>query len=202
MSEEVVARYGVPQATLALWRPRFARAAQWFVDDERRRRPAILRSSLEIKGRIAIEAPGGEFVLTCRADRIDELRAGGAAIIDYKTGQPPSDSQVGAFASQLPLEGAVLQRGGFEGVGPLAPAELVYIRYSGGEDPGDTHVVKGDAQTLVAETYAKLVQLIVEFDRETTPYISRIAPFRADSAGDYDHLARVREWSLSGWDSA
>jgi ATP-dependent helicase/nuclease subunit B len=202
MSEEVFARYGVPQATLALWRPRFARAAQWFVDDERRRRPAILRSSLEIKGRIAIEAPGGEFVLTCRADRIDELRAGGAAIIDYKTGQPPSDSQVGAFASQLPLEGAVLQRGGFEGVGPLAPAELVYIRYSGGEDPGDTHVVKGDAQTLVAETYAKLVQLIVEFDRETTPYISRIAPFRADSAGDYDHLARVREWSLSGWDSA
>ena len=202
ISEEVFARYGIPQATLAVWRPRFARAAAWFVEDERRRRPDILRSFLEIKGRLVIEAPTGDFILTGRADRIDELRAGGAAVIDYKTGQPPSDSQVGAFASQLPLEGAILERGGFEGVAPLAPAQLVYIRYSGGEEPGDTHVVKGDAHQLVAETYANLVRLIAEFDREETAYVSRIAPFRVDVAGDYDHLARVREWSLSGWDGA
>lgn len=202
ISEEVFARYGIPQATLAVWRPRFARAAAWFVEDERRRRPDILRSFLEIKGRLVIEAPGGDFILTGRADRIDELRAGDAAIIDYKTGQPPSDSQVGVFASQLPLEGAILERGGFEGLAPLPPAQLVYIRYSGGDEPGDTHIVKGDAHQLVAETYAKLVRLIADFDRQETAYVSRIAPFRVDAAGDYDHLARVREWSLSGWDGA
>jgi ATP-dependent helicase/nuclease subunit B len=202
ISEEIFARYGVPRGTLAVWRPRFARAASWFVADERRRRPEILRSFLEIKGRLSIEAQAGHFILTGRADRIDELRAGGAAIIDYKTGMPPSDSQVGVFASQLPLEGAILEHGGFEGVAPLTAAQLVYIRYSGGEEPGGTHVVKGDAQRLVAETYANLVRLIAEFDREETAYVSRIAPFRADSAGDYDHLARVREWSLSAWDGA
>jgi len=27
-----------------------------------------------------------------------------------------------------------------------------------------------------------------------------VRPFRADIAGDYDHLARVREWAPSGWD--
>jgi ATP-dependent helicase/nuclease subunit B len=187
---------------LAVWRPRFARAAAWFVEDERKRRGSILRSFLEIKGRLEIDAPGGGFVLTGRADRIDELRAGGAAVIDYKTGQPPSDSQVGVFAPQLPLEGAILERGGFEGVAPLAAVQLVYIRYSGGETPGETHFVKGDAQQLVSATYANLVRLIGEFDREETAYVSRIAPFRVDSAGDYDHLARVREWSLSGWDGA
>jgi ATP-dependent helicase/nuclease subunit B len=202
ISEEVFARYGIPQAMLAVWRPRFARAATWFVEDERKRRAGILRSFLEIKGRLEIDAPGGDFVLTGRADRIDELRAGGAAVIDYKTGLPPSDSQVGVFAPQLPLEGAMLERGGFEGVAALAAAQLVYIRYSGGEVPGDTHIVKGDAQLLVAETYANLVRLIAEFDREETAYVPRVAPFRADSAGDYDHLARVREWSLSGWDGA
>ncbi|MGH6878314.1 MAG: double-strand break repair protein AddB, partial [Rhizomicrobium sp.] len=52
ISEEVFAHYGVPQSTLALWRPRFARAAAWFVDDERKRRAGIARSFLEIEGRI------------------------------------------------------------------------------------------------------------------------------------------------------
>lgn len=201
ISEEVFAHYGVPQSALAVWRPRFARAAAWFVDDERKRRQAIARSFLEIDGRIEIDAPAGKFVLNCRADRIDELRAGGAAIIDYKTGSPPSDSQVGAFASQLPLEGAILQRGGFTDIGPLSPAELVYIRFAGGDVAGDTHAVKGDAGERVALTYARLVQLIAEFDSAETPYVARVAPYRADSVGDYDHLARVREWSLSGWDT-
>ncbi|HEY3636747.1 MAG TPA: double-strand break repair protein AddB [Rhizomicrobium sp.] len=200
ISEEVFARYGIPQAALAVWRPRFVRAAKWFVDDERNRRADILRSFLEIKGRMTIAAPGGDFILSGRADRIDELRSGGAAIIDYKTGAPPTDSQVGVFASQLPLEGAILERGGFDDVGRLDTAQLVYIRFSGGEVPGETRVVQRDARALVAETYANLVRLISDFDNEQTAYVSRVAPYRADSAGDYDHLARVREWSLSGWD--
>ena len=40
---------------------------------------------------------------------------------------------------------------------------------------------------------------IALFDDEKTGYASRVAPYRADTPGDYDHLARVREWSLSGW---
>jgi ATP-dependent helicase/nuclease subunit B len=34
---------------------------------------------------------------------------------------------------------------------------------------------------------------------ETTGYESRVAPVHVDAVGDYDHLARVREWSVSGW---
>jgi ATP-dependent helicase/nuclease subunit B len=147
-----------------------------------------------------IDVPAGSFILSGRADRIDELPDGRAAIIDYKTGAPPTDAQVGVFAPQLPLEGAILERGGFEGIGALLPAQLVYIRFSGGDVPGETRIVKCDAGQLTAETHANLVRLITEFDREETAYVSRVAPFRADAAGDYDHLARVREWSLSGWD--
>jgi ATP-dependent helicase/nuclease subunit B len=199
IADDAFARHHIPRATLALWRPRFARAASWFIEDERRRRSGIVRSFLEIKGRMEIAGPAGTFVLKCRADRVDALRAGGAAIIDYKTGQPPSDAQVGIFAPQLPLEGAILERGGFADTGPLETAQLVYIRFAGGTVAGDRHIVNRDAQTLVAETYARLVRLITDFDRESTPYVPCVAPFRADLAGDYDHLARVREWSASGW---
>jgi ATP-dependent helicase/nuclease subunit B len=198
LSEETFAQYGIPQSALALWRPRFARAAAWFVEEEARRRASISRSFLEIKGRMEIDAPGGTFVLTGRADRIDELFDGGASIVDYKTGKPPTDSQVRTFSPQLPLEGAILAHGGFEGIGARPPSELVYIRFAGGEVPGETHVVNADAVQLSAETLGKLAQRIAEFDRQATPYFSRIAPYRTDSTGDYDHLARVREWSLSG----
>jgi ATP-dependent helicase/nuclease subunit B len=199
IADDAFARHHIPRSTLALWRPRFARAASWFIEDERKRRSGIVRSFLEIKGRLEIAGPSGTFVLKCRADRIDALHAGGAAIIDYKTGQPPTDPQVGTFAPQLPLEGAVLESGGFSDIGPLDAAQLVYIRFAGGAVPGDRHVVKGDTRKLVAETAERLGQLIAAFDRESTPYVPRVAPFRADLAGDYDHLARVREWSASGW---
>lgn len=200
ISEEIFARAGVPQSVLAIWRPRFARAARWFVDDEKRRRARISRSHLEIKGQVSFQTPGGNFVLKGRADRIDELRGGGASIIDYKTGKPPTDSQVGAFAPQLPLEGAILERGGFEGIGPITPAEFVYIRFSGDEVAGNTHVVKGDARERVAETWSKLTDWIAKFDCAETAFIPRRAPLRVGIVGDFDHLARVREWSLSGWE--
>ncbi|MGH6888176.1 MAG: double-strand break repair protein AddB [Rhizomicrobium sp.] len=198
LSEEVFSAHGIPQSVLALWRPRFRRAAAWFVEDERRRRVEILRSHLEVAGRLEIAAPGGIFILTGRADRIDELRDGGATVVDYKTGKPPTDPQVRTFAAQLPLEGAMEARGGFEGVPVLVPSRLVYIRFAGGELAGETHVVDADAQALSEESLAKLAQRIADFDREETPYFSHVAPYRTDSTGDYDHLARVREWVLAG----
>ncbi len=54
-------------------------------------------------------------------------------------------------------------------------------------------------RTLVAEALARLKQRIAFFDDPSTPYHSRVRPYRAGVAGDYDHLARVREWSLGGW---
>jgi ATP-dependent helicase/nuclease subunit B len=199
MADEAFASYGIPQVALALWRPRFIRAARWFVAEERRRREEIVRSWLETEGQIAIPAPAGTFVLKGRADRIDLMREGGAAVVDYKTGKPPSDPQVAKFAQQLPLEGAILQQGGFGEVGAVAAAQLVYIRFSGGATPGETHVVKGEARARVAQALAGLTRRIAQFDLLETPYLSRVAPYRTDMPGDYDHLARVREWSLSGW---
>ena len=175
------------------------RSARWFIAEERKRREEISRSWLEVEGQIEIDGPAGPFMLKGRADRIDILREGGAAVVDYKTGKPPTDPQIAKLAQQLPLEGAILECGGFGEIGRIPAAQLVYIRFSGGAVAGETHVVKGDARERIAHALGGLTRRIAQFDLPETPYLSRVAPYRADVPGDYDHLARVREWSLSGW---
>jgi ATP-dependent helicase/nuclease subunit B len=51
-----------------------------------------------------------------RADRIDRNADGTLAVVDYKTGSPPSGKQVQAgFALQLGLIGMIAEDGGFAG---------------------------------------------------------------------------------------
>ena len=46
----------------------------------------------------------------------------------------------------------------------------------------------------------RLQQRFVEFAAQSMPYLPRVKPYRAAVAGEYDHLSRVREWSLGGWE--
>ncbi|HXJ02075.1 MAG TPA: double-strand break repair protein AddB, partial [Micropepsaceae bacterium] len=111
--EEAFADAGATDAILALWRPRFKRAAAWFLRYEAGRRRLIDRSLVEVKGELDILA-GGSFTLRGRADRIDIFADGAASIIDYKTGRAPSHKQINALHTpQLPLEAAMLLQGGF-----------------------------------------------------------------------------------------
>jgi ATP-dependent helicase/nuclease subunit B len=198
ITEEVLA--GLPNATLALWRPRFLRAARWFIGEERQRRQAIAESYVEVRGALILKTAGGDFRLHGIADRIDRLQDGSAAILDYKTGEPPSPKQVKThLAPQLSLEGAILQAGGFDGVPPLLPSQLTYVQISGAAKAGEFKTVSADAAVLAAEALDRLMRRVALFDEASTGYAARVAPVRIDSAGDYDHLARVKEWSLSGW---
>jgi ATP-dependent helicase/nuclease subunit B len=196
IADEVFAAEGTPRAVLALWRPRFTRAAKWFVDIERERRAAIRATRTEIHG--AYEVVAG-FQLYGVADRIDLLHGGGAAILDYKTGQVPTKKQIEAFlAPQLLLEAAMLAAGAFPGIESTEATELLYVQVSGGKKEGDVQPVKLD---LLAETMARLKTRIAQFNDPAMPYYPRVSPLYAKLPGDYDHLARVREWSLGGWEA-
>ena len=77
----------------ALWWPRFnvsPRFAEW----ERARRGHIDGIKAEIRGEIGIPLDNARtFALSARADRIERRQGGGFAILDYKTGQPPTGNR-------------------------------------------------------------------------------------------------------------
>lgn len=199
IGQEEFARAGATAAVLALWEPRFKRVARWFLDFEAARRKHTLRSAVEQTAQMALASPAGEFTLRGRADRIDLFADGTATIIDYKTGSLPSHKQVESLLSpQLPLEAAMLLKGKFPGVSANSVRELLYIKLSGGDPPAEERPVNVIPDAKAAEAEAKLRTRVVRFDVQTTPYLSRVMPFRADEIGDYDHLARVREWTVYG----
>jgi ATP-dependent helicase/nuclease subunit B len=187
---------GATTAILTLWKPRFRRAARWFLSYEAERRRHIARSCVEVKGSLQIPA-GEKFTLRGRADRIDVFPDGGASILDYKTGRVPGHKQIELLLSpQLPLEGAMLLAGAFGDVRATHLHEFIHIKLTGGEPPGEECVAKVDANALAEEAVRRIKARIARFDNPAQPYRSREMPFRLSDKGDYDHLARVREWSL------
>jgi len=207
---------GFTDAQLGRERPRFERAARWFAafEAERRQSPHAWRPlALERRGAFSFDPPGGVFTVKGRADRIDQGTDGSLALIDYKTGQAPSDDEVQAgFAPQLPLTAAIASRGAFEGVPSHEFAELRYVLVSGGKDPGASHTrpakidkkpVKPEAlpdasRKLAEDTFDAFARWVAHFDDPGTGYPSQPRRKFQNRYGDYDHLARRREWSAAG----
>ncbi len=192
----------------AFWWPRFRRVASWFLDQHQERRANALSLFSEVSGALEIKAPHGAFQLTAKADRIDCLREGGYVVIDYKTGTAPSENEVTAgLAPQLPLEAAMVHAGAWKEAvieGPVTALE--YWRLSGGDPPGEV-VLRGtgekrkkNALELADEARAGLEALVARFQDPDTPYLSVPRPKWAPRFNDYEHLARVREWSTGGED--
>jgi len=77
-------------------------------------------------------------------------------------------------------------------------SRLVYLRLTGGETAGEERVIPDPGGDLAEEIYGYLVELLTQYEQETTPYLSRPRPMFTGRFGDYDHLARVKEWSASG----
>jgi ATP-dependent helicase/nuclease subunit B len=188
----------------AFWWPRYERIAAWFADFERQRHGKMAAAHVEVSGELMIPLGDRTFRLTGRADRIERLADGRYAILDFKTGQVPTDPQVQAGVSpQLTLEGAMLRSKGFAGIDNRAAslAELVYVRLRGGEPAGEASVVgiKGGGPDAAAEkALARLTTLVTRFDDETMPYRSLVLSMWSHRYGTYDDLARVKEWSLAG----
>jgi ATP-dependent helicase/nuclease subunit B len=203
-----LAEAGLRGALAAWWAPRLARIADWVAETETNRRcehPPVTIAT-EVKGEVERRRPGGAFRLVGRADRIERRSDGGLAILDYKTGTPPSQSEVDAgLAPQLLLEAAMAADGGFGPDVAGAAVELVYWHLTGGYVAGEGRsLFKGKpdaiAQAIVTST-AKLDDLIDVFDRPDRSYLAHPHPDWAPRFSDYAQLARVAEWSAAGEDA-
>ncbi|MDO9060289.1 MAG: PD-(D/E)XK nuclease family protein, partial [Bradyrhizobium sp.] len=194
----------------ALWWPRFNRIAGWFSAWEIVRRGDVSAIEAEIRGEIPIPLDNARiFHLSARADRIERRRDGSFAILDYKTGQPPTGKQVRmGLSPQLTLEAAILREGGFAGIAAGASvSELGYVRLSGNNPPGEAKplelkINKSDQaqppDAAADEARNKLENLIRAFENEAQPYTSLNLSMWSNRYGSYDDLARIKEWSAAG----
>ncbi len=187
----------------AFWWPRFERIARWFANWEIERRGDIATINAEIRGHHEIKLEKGTFRLSGRADRIELGNDGRYTIFDYKTGSARTEPQVRTgLAPQLTLEAAILRQGGFAGIPQESTvAEIAYVLVKGGEPPGDSKFIAlkdGPPDYHADRALKKLTELAQKFEDEDTPYRSLVHPMWATQYGDYDHLARVLEWTSAG----
>ena len=185
------------------WWPRFERLAAWLVKHEENWRARAAPWASEVKGKIEFAGPNGPFALTARADRIDQMRDGTAALIDYKSAGEFRTGQIAkADLPQLPLEALILAQGGFENLPPAKAGTLQYWKLTGATPPGEVVSFgdgeKDDLPGLLLATVDGLRQLIATFDDPRTPYFSLPRPDRVPRFSDYSQLARVQEWLTLG----
>lgn len=198
LGRQAFAALEVFPAEHALWWARFEQLVAPYLQWERGRRERLDRIIAETGGHILLDGTRGPFRLKARVDRIEQLKEGGLAIIDFKTGAVPTARQTRAnYSPQLPLEAAIAARGGFRDVPGEEAGELTYVKLGNGALKEISALDKDStAMGLASNALERVTELVRAFEKPARGYLSlRRTMFRGRS-GIYDHLARVKEWSL------
>ncbi|CDN56331.1 Double-strand break repair protein AddB [Neorhizobium galegae bv. officinalis bv. officinalis str. HAMBI 1141] len=208
ITEELFDAEQLPTHIDRVWRPRFVEVARAFLDWEVERAPDIRRTMTEVGAGWELEPAG--IRVTGIADRIDIKGSGLADLIDYKTGLNPSVSQARALLDpQLGLEAAALRAGAFKDAGPLTPDQLLYVRLRPGDrfredkvnNEGSSATAKRQPKSaidLADESIEQLTRFVITLRNGEAGFASRLVPMaQNDFGGEYDHLARVAEWSTA-----
>jgi len=197
-AEALLAETAAHPVLRALWTPRLIEAIEWvagqLTDDMAKGRLAV---AAERKGSTKVAG----ITLEGTADRIDRSADGTLAVVDYKTGKPPSTAAVAnGFSMQLGLLGLIAEAGGF---GPdLAGIPRDFEYWSLGSKSGQlgyraspvgtraNQIAPDEFTTRAAAIFEGAVQRWLTGD---DPFIAKLHPEYAPY-GDYDQLMRLDEW--------
>jgi ATP-dependent helicase/nuclease subunit B len=199
-AEDLLSNSAVHPALRALWQPRIAEGLRWVaaktMELEKDGRKLLLA---EVKGHTEING----VRITGRADRIDRLADGKLAIVDYKTGNAPTNTQVAAgFSLQLGLIGLIAEDGGINGAdGEAGAFEYWSLAKSDGEFGKISSPVTGEekkkkiltgefvpfAEGKASEAIGRWITGMAAFEAKLHP---EYAPY-----ADYDQLMRYEEWN-------
>ena len=198
IADMVLEEEGVHPLVKGLWQPRLTAALEW---------AAQTIKALDDREVVAVERKGSMSVdgvtVYGRADRIDRLQDGTLAIVDYKTGKPPSAAQVEAgYALQLGTLGLIAREGDFGGVsGDATRFEYWSLAKSREGDFGyiEEPLKTGSKRSglspdeFLPEHERFLNEAITKFIKGNHAFTARLNP---DYPGynDYDQLMRLEEW--------
>ncbi|AOR75716.1 PD-(D/E)XK nuclease family protein [Novosphingobium resinovorum] len=186
-----------------LWWPRLSAALETF-------ETMILDAKATGREVVAVEKWGDmrhrDVRIHGRADRIDLREDGSLAVVDYKTGQPPTGSRVQeGFALQLGLIALIARDGGFEGVEGVADS-FEYWSMAKGKDGTMGYmfepVLEGRKKSgipredFLPETLRYLNDALDRWILGEEAFTARLNP-ELGSYADYDQLMRLDEWITS-----
>ncbi len=180
----------------ALWEPRLRAALQWVEQEVRASDRQVL--AVEAKGDMRIDG----VRIHGRADRIDSTPGGGIALVDYKTGKPPTPRQVQrGFALQLGVLGLIAEAGGFPGIGGEPEAYEYWSLGKSDKSPTgfgyrETPVGRRNGpseDSFLPDTQARLESAVADYIRGSKPFVARENP-DYPAYDTYDQLMRLAEW--------
>lgn len=181
-----------------LWSPRLMKGLLWVTDKVEMDRKAG-REPLKSEQYGETEIAGVQ--LSGIADRIDRMPDGSLAIVDYKTGGPPSNRAVKeGFNLQLGLLGAIAESGKIKDISGQATAfeywslakksdEFGYV--ASPTNPRSKDRIEVDA--MVDHAVAHFNDAVDKYILGSEPMVAKLHPEYAPY-GDYDQLMRLEEW--------
>ena len=199
-AERLLAESAAHPVLRTLWAPRLLEAIDWAADE-------VARGMAEGRRPVAAERKGVIQVagidLEGTVDRIDRLADGGIAIVDWKTGQPPSKRAVAeGYSMQLGLLGLIAERGGFADI-QGKPEKFEYWSLAAGRDGTLGYVTSPvglnkqgqgiDPADFTTRAARVLTGAVEEYLTGDAAFVAKLHPEHAPY-GDYDQLMRLDEW--------
>ncbi len=203
IEQRLLAEGASPEIT-RLEKPLWERAARVYLAWAAAREARISDKELEKAAILMLNTAAGEVRLKAKADRIELLKDGTLAIIDFKTGASKSVKQVkSGLEPQLPLEAAIAARTSFGAIGPARTSELIYFQLSTSaavlkEKNGEALNLETPAHDVAESALAGLVKMIDAYAQPEQAYFSRPRVFSIRIQSDFDRLARRAEWAIEG----
>jgi ATP-dependent helicase/nuclease subunit B len=184
----------------ALWSPRLLEAIEWIAEE-------VAKNVADGRRPIAAEAKGTIKVagleLEGTVDRIDRLNDETLAIVDWKTGKPPSKRAVAeGYSMQLGLLGLIAEEGGFGPALKAVPTKFEYWSLAAKDGTlgyvtspvGLTKAGEGiDPADFTARAARVLTAAVQKYLTGDAPFTAKLHPEYAPY-GDYDQLMRLDEW--------
>ena len=197
IAEDTLMKANIPTYAARVWLAEIKNTADQFVKGEVERRRNWRPRHFEVTGTFEfskLRVGNKSFELVAKADRIDVDSKGNLALFDYKTGDPPSKSDIRNFDKQMPLMTKMIENGAFKEI----PAGLVlqssYLRVGSQTEIVEIQRHGTNDSDMFDEDWERFKELIKKYLKPSQGFTSRRYMSRMRYDGDYDHLARYGEW--------
>ncbi|MEZ5998126.1 MAG: double-strand break repair protein AddB [Hyphomonas sp.] len=189
---------GEPEPVLVARGAVLRKMAEWYVN-WRADRQIDGKPALEVKGALDFDFGGEAFRLSGTADRIERRPDGSLVIVDFKTGNPPTDREINVgLSQQMPLQAIIAARGGYKDVLAAPVSELEYVAMKAKPDArtiGNSNALPAGPMELAEKAEEGLARLILAYRSNDAVFLSapRVQFVKYDNG--FNRLARRAEWA-------